>query len=241
MIKNSLIGSFQFLQPIFRIRIIIRILLLLFPLLAFVSGQTSDTYRLFALNTHLHGSNQVAIGAIEDGTELEKNGSFIATLDAGEIYSGSIAQHDIFSANQPIFGSTSNGGTVALSPEAIQGTQFSYANNRLDPMSLDMYCASTQDCQVTIKHPNGSNNDQTHTISAESFLYTTITSSITGKATVVLSDNPIVLSVGDAADDIMILPPNSNEIIVLHHFKSKQDLSWGILFHPFIYHFPLKL
>ena len=83
MIKNSLIGSFQFLQPFFRIRIILRILLLLFPLLAFVSGQTSDTCHLFSLNTQLHNSNQFAKGAIEDGTELKQNGTDIAlTINA---------------------------------------------------------------------------------------------------------------------------------------------------------------
>ena len=89
----------------------------------FLSIGYLQEFRLYALNTQIQGGNQVSIVAIEDNTVLKRNGTIVESdLNSGEIYTGSISQYDIFSANNPIFGGTSNGGTVSLTPEALQGT-----------------------------------------------------------------------------------------------------------------------
>ena len=142
---------------------------LLFIFLCISLGSSQDgEYRLFALNTQLRNSTSVAISAIENGTAIYKGSNIIANLDAGEIYTGSVSQHDVFTANKPIFGTTTNGGTISLAPESIQGTQFSIANNRRSPMSIDMFCISSNDCDITIKHPDGT--DIQLTVDSESFL-----------------------------------------------------------------------
>ena len=113
------------------------------------SGETKPDNELFsspykAMN--VGGATDVAVAAIEDGTEVTLNGDPLVTLQAGETHRFTSAQFDVIDSNKPIFtaGRRGSGGddtkaNMVFSPTTWAGRYFSFNAIRFNDQKLAVY------------------------------------------------------------------------------------------------------
>ena len=187
------------------------------------------TYRLFVARAQ---SMPGYVASIADGNELSLNGAVVATLNAGDVWTGDVSFGDVFSAQGPIYGvvddRTADGyqsaDAYAMIPGRMKGTQFAIANDRRNDAQLYVYCLETA-CHVIVS--TSGDAVEVRDMEPGSFEQVSVGGAFGATAAIVVtSGSPIVLAIGNSdldnyagagtatgtIGDYIIVPPDSPEV-----------------------------
>lgn len=172
---------------------------------AAILGAT-EANKLFALNALKRDKKTEAparVAAIDTNTDIFKNGVYLATLGAGEVYTkATFKDHDVISSDKPIYGVSKDGANEhVMIPEAFKGKKFAVSNHRRTPMMVWMQATGKDIVECTTSTaPEGSSV----LIPPAGFNYTT-----TKKAASWDCTDDVVIAVGAALStvDFQPVPP----------------------------------
>jgi len=166
-----------------------------------------DPSQYAAIN--IGGATGCRVIAFEDGTNVNRNGAFLATLNAGQVNDFACAQYDLVEANRPIYvmGRRSN-NHVGWQTSKFSGTSFLTALTRAGPHNISIFAFEA----TTVNISRDGSLITTQAIAANTgFTFTNPTNGLweitsTGGLIAVYTDS-------GTGTDPKILPPKAQKLI----------------------------